>query len=128
MAIGRALVSKPEVFLFDEPLSNLDAKLRVQMRLELAKLHAELGTTMIYVTHDQTEAMTLADQIVVLDKGTISQVGSPLELYNAPANKFVAAFIGSPSMNFLAVDVAAVARRGGERGAAGRQEVASACS
>src|SRR5580704_11685828 len=91
VAIGRALVRKPEVFLFDEPLSNLDAKLRVQMRLELAKLHAELGTTMIYVTHDQTEAMTLADKIVVLDKGIISQVGSPLELYNTPANKFVAA-------------------------------------
>ena len=95
---------KPEVFLFDEPLSNLDAKLRVQMRLELAKLHADLGTTMIYVTHDQTEAMTLADKIVVLDKGTISQVGSPLELYNRPANKFVAAFIGSPGMNFFGVD------------------------
>ena len=108
VAIGRALVRKPEVFLFDEPLSNLDAKLRVQMRLELAKLHADLGTTMIYVTHDQTEAMTLADRIVVLDKGSISQVGSPLELYNAPANKFVAAFIGSPSMNFFEVGVAAM--------------------
>ena len=108
VAIGRALVRKPEVFLFDEPLSNLDAKLRVQMRLELAKLHAELGTTMIYVTHDQTEAMTLADKIVVLDKGIISQVGSPLELYNTPANKFVAAFIGSPGMNFFAVDIAAM--------------------
>ena len=111
VAIGRALVRKPEVFLFDEPLSNLDAKLRVQMRLELAKLHADLGTTMIYVTHDQTEAMTLADKIVVLDKGVISQVGSPLELYNAPANKFVAAFIGSPSMNLFGVDVAAVNER-----------------
>jgi ABC-type sugar transport system ATPase subunit len=108
VAIGRALVRKPEVFLFDEPLSNLDAKLRVQMRLELAKLHAELGTTMIYVTHDQTEAMTLADKIVVLDKGVVSQVGSPLELYNAPANKFVAAFIGSPGMNFFGVDIAAM--------------------
>jgi len=108
VAIGRALVRKPEVFLFDEPLSNLDAKLRVQMRFELAKLHADLGTTMIYVTHDQTEAMTLADKIVVLDKGVISQVGSPLELYNAPANKFVAAFIGSPSMNFFGVDIAAI--------------------
>jgi ABC-type sugar transport system ATPase subunit len=107
VAIGRALVRKPEVFLFDEPLSNLDAKLRVQMRLELAKLHADLKTTMIYVTHDQTEAMTLADQIVVLDKGTISQVGSPLELYNHPANKFVAAFIGSPGMNFFGADIAA---------------------
>ena len=106
VAIGRALVRKPEVFLFDEPLSNLDAKLRVQMRLELAKLHADLGTTMIYVTHDQTEAMTLADRIVVLDKGRISQVGSPLQLYNAPANKFVAAFIGSPGMNFFEVEVA----------------------
>ena len=104
VAIGRALVRKPAVFLFDEPLSNLDAKLRVQMRLELAKLHAELAATMIYVTHDQTEAMTLADQIVVLDKGTISQVGSPLDLYNSPANKFVAAFIGSPSMNFIPVE------------------------
>ena len=111
VAIGRALVRKPEVFLFDEPLSNLDAKLRVQMRLELAKLHADLGTTMIYVTHDQTEAMTLADKIVVLDKGVISQVGSPLELYNAPANKFVAAFIGSPSMNFFGVDIAAIKGR-----------------
>ena len=108
VAIGRALVRKPEVFLFDEPLSNLDAKLRVQMRLELAKLHADLGTTMIYVTHDQTEAMTLADMIVVLDKGCISQVGSPLELYNAPANKFVASFIGSPSMNFFDVKVASI--------------------
>ena len=108
VAIGRALVRKPEVFLFDEPLSNLDAKLRVQMRLELAKLHADLGTTMIYVTHDQTEAMTLADMIVVLDKGRISQVGSPLELYNAPANKFVASFIGSPSMNFFGVRIASV--------------------
>jgi multiple sugar transport system ATP-binding protein len=115
VAIGRALVRKPEVFLFDEPLSNLDAKLRVQMRLELAKLHAELATTMIYVTHDQTEAMTLADLIVVLDRGTISQVGSPLDLYNHPANKFVAAFIGSPSMNFFAVDAAS----GGADGAAG---------
>src|SRR6202451_2897158 len=105
VAIGRALVRKPEVFLFDEPLSNLDAKLRVQMRLELAKLHADLGTTMIYVTHDQTEAMTLADKIVVLDKGIISQVGSPLELYNTPANKFVASFIGSPGMNFFGVTV-----------------------
>jgi ABC-type sugar transport system ATPase subunit len=106
VAIGRALVRKPEVFLFDEPLSNLDAKLRVQMRLELAKLHADLGTTMIYVTHDQTEAMTLADQIVVLDKGRISQVGSPLELYNAPANMFVASFIGSPGMNFFGARIA----------------------
>ena len=101
VAIGRALVRNPEVFLFDEPLSNLDALLRVQMRLELAKLHNELKTTMIYVTHDQVEAMTLADKIVVLDKGVISQQGSPLQLYNAPANRFVASFIGSPAMNFL---------------------------
>jgi ABC-type sugar transport system ATPase subunit len=105
VAIGRALVREPEVFLFDEPLSNLDAMLRVQMRLELAKLHKDLGTTMIYVTHDQVEAMTLADKIVVLDKGRISQVGSPLDLYNQPANKFVASFIGSPGMNFFSAAV-----------------------
>jgi multiple sugar transport system ATP-binding protein len=103
VAIGRALVREPQVFLFDEPLSNLDAMLRVQMRLELAKLHQDLGTTMIYVTHDQTEAMTLADKIVVLDRGRICQVGAPLDLYNAPANKFVASFIGSPGMNFFGV-------------------------
>jgi len=111
VAIGRALVREPQVFLFDEPLSNLDAMLRVQMRLELAKLHQDLGTTMIYVTHDQTEAMTLADRIVVLDKGRISQVGTPLDLYNAPANKFVASFIGSPGMNFFGVEVKGVADR-----------------
>jgi ABC-type sugar transport system ATPase subunit len=105
VAIGRALVRNPEVFLFDEPLSNLDALLRVQMRLELAKLHKELKTTMIYVTHDQVEAMTLADKIVVLDKGKVSQVGRPLELYNAPANRFVASFIGSPAMNFITAEV-----------------------
>lgn len=101
VAIGRALVRDPEVFLFDEPLSNLDALLRVQMRLELAKLHLDLKTTMIYVTHDQVEAMTLADKIIVLDKGNISQAGTPLELYNNPQNKFVASFIGSPAMNFI---------------------------
>jgi multiple sugar transport system ATP-binding protein len=101
VAIGRALVRDPQVFLFDEPLSNLDALLRGQMRLELARLHADLGRTMVYVTHDQVEAMTLADKIVVLDKGKISQVGAPLDLYNAPANRFVAGFIGSPTMNFL---------------------------
>jgi ABC-type sugar transport system ATPase subunit len=106
VAIGRALVREPKVFLFDEPLSNLDAMLRVQMRLELAKLHQNLKTTMIYVTHDQVEAMTLADRIVVLDKGNISQVGSPLDLYNTPANKFVAAFIGSPAMNFFKAEIA----------------------
>jgi ABC-type sugar transport system ATPase subunit len=101
VAIGRALVRDPEVFLFDEPLSNLDALLRGQMRLELARLHADLGRTMVYVTHDQVEAMTLADKIVVLDKGKISQAGAPLDLYNHPANRFVAGFIGSPSMNFM---------------------------
>jgi ABC-type sugar transport system ATPase subunit len=101
VAIGRALVRDPKVFLFDEPLSNLDALLRGQMRLELARLHAELGRTMVYVTHDQVEAMTLADKIVVLEKGEISQAGAPLDLYNSPANRFVASFIGSPAMNFL---------------------------
>jgi len=101
VAIGRALVRDPKVFLFDEPLSNLDAMLRVQMRLELARLHNDLKTTMIYVTHDQVEAMTLADKIVVLDKGLISQAGTPWEMYNRPANRFVAGFIGSPGMNFL---------------------------
>jgi multiple sugar transport system ATP-binding protein len=105
VAIGRALVREPEVFLFDEPLSNLDAKLRVQMRFELENLHHDLKATMIYVTHDQVEAMTLADKIVVLDKGEISQIGSPLELYNNPDNKFVASFIGSPAMNFLGAQV-----------------------
>ncbi len=103
VAIGRALVRDPEVFLFDEPLSNLDAKLRVQMRLELAKLHQEIETTMVYVTHDQIEAMTLANRIVVLDEGRIAQVGTPLDLYHRPENKFVAAFIGSPAMNFINV-------------------------
>ena len=101
VAIGRALVREPQVFLFDEPLSNLDAMLRVQMRVEIAKLHKDLATTMIYVTHDQVEAMTLADRIVVLDRGVISQVGGPMELYEQPENKFVASFIGSPGMNFI---------------------------
>jgi len=101
VAIGRAITRKPKVFLFDEPLSNLDAALRVQMRVELAKLHDQLDATMIYVTHDQTEAMTLADDIVVLDEGTISQKGSPLDLYHKPNNLFVAGFIGSPKMNFI---------------------------
>ena len=101
VAIGRAITRKPKVFLFDEPLSNLDAALRVQMRVELAKLHDTLEATMIYVTHDQTEAMTLADEIVVLDKGFISQKGSPMELYNKPNNLFVGGFIGSPKMNFI---------------------------
>ncbi len=101
VAIGRAIVREPKLFLFDEPLSNLDAELRVQMRVELSKLHADLGTTMIYVTHDQVEAMTMADRIVVLRDGVIEQAGSPLDLYNQPANRFVAGFIGSPKMNFL---------------------------
>ena len=101
VAIGRAIVRGPEVFLFDEPLSNLDAELRTNMRLELARLHKELGTTMIYVTHDQIEAMTLADRIVVLKNGKVEQVGTPLELYENPQNKFVASFIGSPTMNFF---------------------------
>ncbi len=101
VAIGRAIVRQPRVFLFDEPLSNLDAELRVQMRVEISRLHKQLGTTMIYVTHDQTEAMTLADKIVVLRAGNIEQVGAPLELYDDPANRFVAGFVGSPKMNFL---------------------------
>ncbi len=101
VAIGRALVREPKLFLFDEPLSNLDAALRVNTRLEIARLHRELGATMIYVTHDQVEAMTLADRIVVLNAGKIEQIGSPMELYNNPANKFVAGFIGSPQMNFV---------------------------
>ncbi|WP_374626196.1 ABC transporter ATP-binding protein [Devosia sp.] len=101
VAIGRAIVRNPDVFLFDEPLSNLDAALRVDMRMELAKLHQELGATMVYVTHDQVEAMTLADKIVVLNAGVVQQIGSPLELYHRPANIFVAGFIGSPKMNFL---------------------------
>ena len=101
VAIGRAIVREPQVFLFDEPLSNLDAELRVQMRLEIAKLHNQLGATMIYVTHDQTEAMTLADRIVVLRAGRVEQFGSPIALYDDPDNAFVAGFIGSPRMNFL---------------------------
>lgn len=106
VAIGRAIVRGPEVFLFDEPLSNLDAELRVDMRVEIARLHNEIGATMIYVTHDQVEAMTLADKIVVLRAGRIEQVGSPIDLYADPDNKFVAGFIGSPAMNFLRAKVA----------------------
>jgi multiple sugar transport system ATP-binding protein len=105
VAMGRAIVRKPQAFLFDEPLSNLDAKLRVAMRGELAKLHERLETTIIYVTHDQVEAMTLADRIVVMDRGLIAQIGSPLEVYDNPNNLFVAGFIGSPAMNFLEVHV-----------------------
>ena len=105
VAIGRAIVRQPEVFLFDEPLSNLDAALRMDMRMEISKLHQDLGATMIYVTHDQVEAMTLADKIVVLNGGVVQQVGSPLELYHRPANLFVAGFIGSPKMNFIDVTI-----------------------
>jgi lactose/L-arabinose transport system ATP-binding protein len=101
VAIGRAIVRAPKVFLFDEPLSNLDAELRVQMRLELARLHRQIGATMIYVTHDQVEAMTLADKIFVLQDGRVRQAGRPLDLYDDPDNRFVAGFIGSPSMNFV---------------------------
>jgi multiple sugar transport system ATP-binding protein len=101
VAVGRAIVRKPKVFLFDEPLSNLDAKLRVQMRTEISKLHHRLEATMIYVTHDQTEAMTMGDKIVIMKDGVVMQIDSPLNLYNYPDNKFVAGFIGSPSMNFI---------------------------
>jgi len=101
VAIGRAIVCKPDVFLFDEPLSNLDADLRAQMRVEIARLHKQLETTMIYVTHDQVEAMTLADRIVILNNGRVEQEGPPLELYERPANRFVAGFLGQPKMNFI---------------------------
>ncbi|SFB72607.1 ABC transporter ATP-binding protein [Tropicimonas isoalkanivorans] len=111
VAIGRAIVRQPKLFLFDEPLSNLDAALRMNTRIEIANLHKTLGATMIYVTHDQTEAMTLADKIVVLRDGRIEQVGSPMDLYNNPANQFVAGFLGAPSMNFLPAD--RVGRDGG---------------
>lgn len=114
VAIGRAIVRNPKVFLFDEPLSNLDAALRVQMRIEIAKLHREMNATMVYVTHDQTEAMTLADRIVVLNAGRVEQVGSPLELYHRPQNAFVAGFIGSPKMNFIKSSVVSLQERGVE--------------
>ncbi|WP_316860564.1 sn-glycerol-3-phosphate ABC transporter ATP-binding protein UgpC [uncultured Cohaesibacter sp.] len=105
VAIGRAITRKPSVFLFDEPLSNLDAALRMDMRMEIGQLHNQLDATMIYVTHDQVEAMTLADKIVVLRDGKVMQVGAPMELYHEPANKFVAGFLGAPSMNFIDVDI-----------------------
>ena len=114
VAIGRAIVRNPKVFLFDEPLSNLDAKLRVAMRIELTKLHRALNATMIYVTHDQIEAMTMADKIVVLRDGVVEQIGAPLELYNTPNNRFVAGFIGSPAMNFFAGSVSGFAEDGAE--------------
>ena len=110
VAIGRAIVRKPEVFLFDEPLSNLDAELRAHMRIELARLHKSLATTVIYFTHDQVEAMTLADKIVVLREGVVAQVGSPLDVYDNPDNMFVAGFIGSPKINFLKAKVTSIAK------------------
>ena len=105
VALGRAIVRNPKVFLMDEPLSNLDAKLRVQMRAEIKKLHKKLQTTFIYVTHDQTEALTMGDRIAVIDKGVIQQIGTPLEIYNNPVNKFVGGFLGSPSMNFIPSEI-----------------------
>ncbi|WP_087023961.1 ABC transporter ATP-binding protein [Thaumasiovibrio subtropicus] len=104
VAIGRAIVRNPKVFLFDEPLSNLDAALRVEMRIELSRLHQELGSTMVYVTHDQVEAMTLADKVVIMNQGEVAQIGAPLTLYHQPANLFVASFIGTPKMNLLPID------------------------
>jgi len=127
VAIGRAIVREPKVFLFDEPLSNLDAALRVQMRLELIKLHKQLNATMIYVTHDQTEAMTMADRIVVLNHGAVEQIGSPLELYRQPRNRFVAGFIGSPKMNFVDVEVMAVDQAGVTVGLPGGTELTVPC-
>src|SRR5215472_8450190 len=124
VAIGRAIVREPKAFLFDEPLSNLDAALRVQMRLEIAQLHESLTTTMIYVTHDQVEAMTLADKIVVLNGGRIEQAGTPLELYHHPVNLFVAGFIGSPKMNFLAAEVRGTGPEGVVVALAGGQQLA----
>lgn len=112
VAMGRAIVRRPRVFLFDEPLSNLDARLRLQMRVELGRLHRSLGATSLYVTHDQVEAMTLADRVVLLDGGEVQQVGAPLELYNRPANVFVATFVGSPGMNLLPAHVDGQALRG----------------
>src|SRR5687767_1556929 len=106
VAIGRAVVREPKVFLFDEPLSNLDAKLRGEMRREIARIHQASGTTSMYVTHDQIEAMTLADQIVVLKDGVVQQIGTPVEIYERPANRFVAGFFGTPTMNFLTADLA----------------------
>ncbi len=123
VAIGRAIVQKPEVFLFDEPLSNLDASLRVQMRIEIARLHRELGATMIYVTHDQVEAMTLADRIVVFRAGQLEQVGTPTELYHEPINLFVAGFLGSPGMNFLSGTISSIGADGVQVALTGNQNV-----
>ncbi len=116
VAIGRAVVRQPKVFLFDEPLSNLDAKLRGEMRREIARIHKESNATAMYVTHDQIEAMTLADQIVVLKDGVIQQIGTPVEIYERPANRFVAGFFGTPTMNFLAADLAQTGERAAARG------------
>jgi multiple sugar transport system ATP-binding protein len=128
VAIGRAIVRKPEVFLFDEPLSNLDTALRVKMRYEFAKLHEQFKTTMVYVTHDQVEAMTLADRIVVLQAGRIEQVGSPMELYEHPCNLFVAGFIGSPGMNIIDATVVAGQRQAPPCGwAAAKASAARGC-
>src|SRR5215469_11365901 len=124
VAIGRAIVREPKAFLFDEPLSNLDAALRVQMRLEIAQLHESLTTTMVYVTHDQVEAMTLADKIVVLNAGRIEQAGTPLELYHHPVNLFVAGFIGSPKMNFFATEARAIGAEGVTVALPGGREIA----
>lgn len=126
VAIGRAIVREPQVFLFDEPLSNLDAALRVRMRYEFARLHGELKTTMIYVTHDQVEAMTLADRIVVLNGGRIEQVGAPMALYQHPANLFVAGFIGSPKMNLLKAEIVEASREGAVVKTAGGERVRAA--
>ncbi len=117
VAIGRAVVRQPKVFLFDEPLSNLDAKLRGEMRREIARIHKDSNATAMYVTHDQIEAMTLADQIVVLKDGVVQQIGTPLEIYERPANRFVAGFFGTPTMNFLAADLAQTGERSSARGA-----------
>ena len=124
VAMGRAIVRDPQVFLFDEPLSNLDAKLRVQMRAEIKELHQRLATTTVYVTHDQIEAMTMADKIVVMNAGNVEQIGAPLELYDQPDNLFVAGFIGSPAMNFLKgrIDRRHVPCRGRRRAAAARRQ------
>jgi len=124
VAIGRAITRSPDVFLFDEPLSNLDAALRTQMRVELSTLHAQLGSTMIYVTHDQVEAMTMASRIVVLNRGRIEQVGTPLDLYSNPANVFVAGFLGAPRMNFVTGTVARVSGFGASVVCAGGLTVA----
>jgi multiple sugar transport system ATP-binding protein len=126
VAIGRAIVRKPQVFLFDEPLSNLDSALRVRMRYEFAKLHQDLKTTMVYVTHDQVEAMTLADRIVVLNAGRIEQVGSPMDLYEHPDNAFVAGFIGSPRMNFLPGTIVEAGAQGARVKLPGGQELRAA--